>query len=101
MGATVVRRVSPTPDGATTTFFTPTQFVPGTLRIVLNGQLYEPDDMKWGWTENTVQQFTMDAHTPRNGDELQAFYVEADTGAQVGVEGVIGSPYGPGEGGWP
>lgn len=99
--STRVLRVSPVPDGATITFFTPSQYVLGTLRIVLNGQLYEPDDTKWGWTENTNQQFTMNTHTPRTGDELQAFYVEADTGAQIGVEGVIGSPYGPGECGWP
>lgn len=39
MGKDIFANPTPTPDGAETTFFTPTSYVPGTVRQLLNGQV--------------------------------------------------------------
>jgi len=81
-------------NGANKSFGTPTKYVAGTLRVVWNGQVYEPDDTKWGWSETSDQ--TIETITaPRNGDVMQAFYQDKTAAGQIGVEGVKGSPFHP------
>lgn len=83
-------------NGVNTQFTTPTKFVAGTLRVVWNGQVYEQDDMRKGLTELTDQSFDTD-FPPRVGDVIQVFYQEQGTDEILGVEGVKGSPFAPGE----
>jgi hypothetical protein len=80
------------PNGATTQFSTPTSFVSGTIRVIVNGQVYESDDDKWGWLEvnDNLVDFTS---PPRLGDILEAFYQELS--AVPGIGNVRGTPFDP------
>lgn len=83
-----------TTDGVNTTFTTPSKYESGTIRVISNGSVYEANDTRKGWSEiddQTIQLFA----APLAGDVLQAFYQEKNTGAQIGVEGVVGSPFHP------
>ena len=84
-------------DGVNQQFTTPTRYQAGRLRVFWNGQLAQPADGRWGWTELTDQSIQFDAQTPRVGDVIEAHYLEKDVAGQIGVEGVIGSPHAPGE----
>lgn len=91
-----IRALAGTVNGINAVFTTPTEFEAGSLRLVLNGQLYEPTDTKFGWSETGTNQITLTT-APRSGDVLQAFYRDLD-GVEVDPENVvIGSPFYPGE----
>ena len=81
-----------TPNGVTTQFSTPSAFVSGTIRVFLNGLVYEAADDKWGWTEvsDTVIDFTT---PPKTDDILECFYQELSP--VPGIGGVIGTPFDP------
>ncbi len=81
-------------DGANRTFTTPTQYTAGTLRVVWNGQVYEPDDDLKGWLEidNQTIETTI---APKTGDVLQAFYNDFEPASTVPIDQVKGSPFHP------
>lgn len=81
-------------NGSNRSFTAPNKFEAGTLRVVWNGQVYESGDTRKGWTETTDQVIETTV-APRVGDVLQAFYQQKSTGEQIGVEGVVGSPFHP------
>jgi len=83
-------------NGVNRQFTTPTDFQTGRIRVIWNGQIYQPDDDKWGWSELTANSIELDL-APRTGDVIEAHYLEKDTAGQIGVEGVMGSPFAPGE----
>ena len=92
MSVEVVQKLTPNPDGATRNFFTPSRYEPGSLRLIWNGQTYEPNDTKFGWSEVGDTEIEL-VTAPRTGDVLSAFYTDKDaTGAG---EGVKGSPFHP------
>lgn len=77
------------------TFETPTKYVSGSIRVIWNGQVYDPNDVRKGWfevDENTIEL----ASAPRTGDILQAFYSESES-EHVGLDNVIGTPFNPEE----
>jgi len=80
-------------DGANKAFVTPSRYVEETLRVIWNGQVYEPTDDVWGWTETSDTTIEM-KRAPRAGDVLQAFYKEKDT-TVGGEDNVVGSPFHP------
>ena len=82
-------------DGVNQQFSTPSRFVAGSLRVIWNGQVYEPGDGRWGWTELTDQSIEFTTRAPRVGDVIEAHYLEKDTAGQIGVEHVVGSPFDP------
>jgi hypothetical protein len=82
-----------TVDGANKTFTTPNRYVAGTLRLVLNGQVYEADDDRKGWVEINDTTIELD-QAPRVGGVLQAFYQNMDSGS-FGLDQVVGSPFDP------
>lgn len=92
MGSSVLYKLNGDVDGVNRTFTTPTTYISGTLRVLWNGQSYEPDDDRKGWTEidsSTIE--TIEA--PRTDDVLQAFYVMQD--GDVPSNQVKGSPFDP------
>ena len=89
----VLRAMNGSVNGVNKQFSTITKFVPGTIRVVQNGQVYEADDERKGWTELTDQTIEM-IEAPRTGDEMQAFYQDADS-EHLGLVNVIGSPFDP------
>lgn len=92
MGSSILFRLNGNIDDINKTFTTPSTYVAGTLRVVWNGQVYEPDDERKGWTE--IDSGTIETtEAPRTGDVLQAFYVDP-TGDQPG-DVVKGSPFDP------
>jgi len=90
----VIKALTGAVDGVNKVFETPTRFVAGTLRVVWNGQVYEPDDDKWGWTETSDVLIEL-KQAPRTGDVIQAFYQDKDTAGQLGIDDVRGSPFHP------
>jgi hypothetical protein len=89
-----IRELTPPPNGATKVFFTPTTYKAGTLRLIWNGQVYEPDDDRFGWTELTNQTIETTG-TPRTNDVLQAFYQDEGGSGIPDVDNVVGSPFHP------
>ncbi len=87
-----IAKMSGVPNDVTTQFSTPSAFVSGTIRVIVNGQVYEPDDDKWGWTEvsDSVVEMTT---PPKTGDVLESFYQELS--AVPGIGNVIGTPFDP------
>jgi len=92
-----IRALAGTTDGLNKVFTTPTEFQAGSFRLVLNGQLYEPADPIFGWTETGTNQVVLTT-APRAGDVLQAFYRDY-LGIEVSGTGdvIVGSPFFPGE----
>jgi hypothetical protein len=91
-----IRALSGTTNGVNKVFATPTEYQAGSLRVVWNGQVYEPTDDYFGWVETGTNQVTLTT-APRAGDVLQAFYRDL-TGVEVDPEDVVvGSPFYPGE----
>lgn len=83
----VIKKLNGGVNGVNTTFTTPTTYIEETFKLVLNGQVYEPDDDKFGWSE--VDDSTVELTTaPRSGDVLQGFYGDK-------ASGVSGSPFDP------
>lgn len=74
-------------DGLNTTFTTPSPFVSGTLKVIVNGLVYDSSDDYFGWTEVNEEEITM-LNAPLTGYVLQAFYQEAEP---------QGSPFHPSE----
>lgn len=83
-------------NGINVVFTTPTEFEAGSLRLIANGQVYEPDDDRWGWTETGSNEITL-TRAPRAGDILQAFYRDLVGIPVAPVEIIKGSPFSPGE----
>lgn len=73
MSAEVIRRLVETPNGVRTTFTTQDPFAAGSFRLVRNGDTYEPDDDRFGWSE-TDQQTVELIEAPETGEVLQGFY---------------------------
>lgn len=83
--AEVIRNLEGTVDGANRDFSTPTKFVLGTFRAIVNGSVYAPDDDDWGFQE--MSEYTIRFNTaPKVGFDLQGYYREPV---------VDGSPIGP------
>lgn len=72
-------------DGANDEFGTPTDYVSGTLRAVVNGAIYDVSDDQFGLTELTSNTFRLNT-APKTGFILQVRYREIP---------VVGSPYDP------
>lgn len=91
-----IRALAGTTNGINKVFTTPTEYEAGSLRLVWNGQVYEPTDSIWGWAETGTNEITLTT-APRAGDVLQAFYRDY-TGVPVDpTDVVVGSPFYPGE----
>jgi hypothetical protein len=80
------------PNGSMVDFATPSQFLPGSVRIFWNGQATESFDERKGWTEVSPNLIRF-LRAPRVGDVLQAYYLELSP--TPGVGNVVGSPYDP------
>ena len=62
-------------DGVNTDFTSPTPFVPGAIRVIVNGVVYSPSDAQWGYSElnnTTIRMVT----APLTGYKMQIFYRE-------------------------
>lgn len=91
-----IRALAGTTNGINKVFTSPTEYQAGSFRLVLNGQVYEPTDDVFGWTETGTNEVTLTT-APRAGDVLQAFYRDY-TGVEVApTDEVVGSPFYPGE----
>lgn len=82
-----------TVDSANKAFTTPSRFVTDSIRVMVNGQVYEPDDDNYGWTETGDQSIEFD-NPPWVNDILQAFYQDLDTEG-ISLQNVVGSPFDP------
>ncbi len=91
----VIQALTPVPNGVNKVFTSTNKYVPGSFRLVWNGQVYEANDTRHGWAENIDEQSVTLTKAPRVSDVLQAFYQDQTT-ASPGVVGV-GSPFAPGE----
>lgn len=80
------------PSGLLKNFTTPTAFVAGTFRAVWNGQVYEPDDGRYGWVEISDNQVEF-TQAPMTDDVMSCFYQELST--VPGIGNVKGSPFHP------
>jgi len=72
-------------DGVNRNFTTPTPYLAGTLRGVVNGLIYPVDDDNFGITEISDTEFQFNV-APKTGFRIQAFYGDIP---------VVGSPYDP------
>lgn len=81
-------------DGVNRQFSTPTPFQTGSIRVFVNGKVYESDHPIFGWVEITSSLIEL-VVAPKSGDYMEAFYRD-ETGIFGGDE-VIGSPFAPGE----
>lgn len=84
-------------DGHNRTYQTPTQYEPGSIKVMINGQVQDVADERLGWEEvapNAIEMFV----APKVGDFIQAFY--RDQAGIIGLDDVQGSPFDP-EGRWP
>ncbi len=88
-----IEELSGTIDGVNKTFTTPSAYVPGSIKVIWNGQLYDESDEIKGWseTDDTTIEFT---NAPISGDVLLAFYQDASSAA-VGLCDVVGTPFDP------
>ena len=67
--------------GGNQTFTTPDDFIPGSFRLIWNGQVYDSADDRHGWTETDVDEILTDK-APRPNDVLLGFYtVNAGSGS--------------------
>jgi len=80
-------------DGINKTFTTDTPFVSGSIRVIVNGQVYEASDDVYGWAEideSTIEMIV----APLQNDLLQGFYQDKAS-EYVLLDNVIGSPFDP------
>jgi hypothetical protein len=89
----IIRNLVGVTDGANRTFTTPTKYVSDSIKIIINGQLYEDSDDNFGWTEIDDETIELTI-APINGDILQAFYQDKESGHLI-FTGAIGSPFDP------
>lgn len=80
-------------DGSNRTFETPSKYVSGTLRLIMNGQVYEQNDDRKKWTEIDDRTIRLEI-APRTGDVLQAFYQDKNS-QHWGLDVIQGSPFDP------
>lgn len=73
--AEVIKALNGTVDGVNTDFTVPTQYVLGTIRVIVNGVVYSPSDTQWGYTELNDTTIRMKT-APLAGFKMQAFYRE-------------------------
>lgn len=73
MGTEVVDKLVGTIDGVNTTFSTPSYFVDGTFRYVLNGITYHSDHPAFGFVATAPDQVTLNA-APLAGDEVSGHW---------------------------
>lgn len=82
-------------NGSNTVFTTPEAFVPGSFRLIWNGQVYSGNDTIHGFTETDADEITTNK-IPRTGDCLLGFYtVNAGSGGGAvehadGVQDITG-----------
>ena len=82
-----------TVNGVNKGFSTPTRYKSGSIKVVVNGQIYEPDDDEYGWTETSDISIDFD-NAPLTNDILQAFYLDADSEG-LSLQNVVGTPFDP------
>jgi len=82
-----------TVDSANKGFSTPTRFVAGSIKAMINGQVYEPSDDNYGWAETSDQSIEF-TNPPWVGDVLQAFYLDLDSEG-ISLQNVVGTPFDP------
>jgi hypothetical protein len=91
-----IRELTPAPDGARRIFYASTPYRTGTLRFILNGYVYPPDDERWGYTETSDTSIELTGtHVPRASDKLQYFAQDRDGSAPSELDNVVGSPFDP------
>lgn len=89
MSTEQIRRLNEEPDGVIQQFTTPDPFVPGSFRLVRNGQVYEADDPTFGWAEINLTTVQL-VDTPDVGEVVQAFYsVLRSDGSCIDPAGII------------
>lgn len=71
-------------DGVNVVFYTPTPFVPGETRFLLNGQLL-PTDYISEVNPATGEIHWLDAQPPRSMDDLLLYYVDALESSRVRI----------------
>lgn len=71
----VVKLAVGTVDGVNPDFETPTTYVPGSVRGIVNGLTYDPSDSVYGITEVPYTGFTFNV-APKVGSVVQVFYSE-------------------------
>lgn len=74
-------------DGVNDSFSTPTPYIAGSLRRIVNGVIYESDDDYFGWAEIDSTHITVTT-PPVTGTDNRVIYEEAEA---------EGSPFGPTE----
>ncbi len=92
----VIVALNGTIDGANKTFTTPGRYVAGSIVLIINGQVYKPDEDDYGWSE--TNDTTIEINTaPLTDDVVQAFYKDKDTLHDEGTpfDNVKGSPFHP------
>ena len=95
MTVETLKKLATVPDGIKTDFATPSRFVFGTLRLIVNGISYESTHNYYGWTELDQQTIRI-VTPPRATDQLQAFYTDADA-TEAELPDISGSPFAPWE----
>lgn len=79
-------------DGVRRVFATPEIYRSGSIRLLVNGIAYPPDDEQFGWLESsatTIELFV----APRSGDSLAAIY---QVSTEIFATGdVVGSQFPP------
>lgn len=60
-------------NNSNTVYITPEAFVPGSVRIIWNGNVYKSSDERHGFTETDTNEITT-VRAPRTGDVLLAIY---------------------------
>lgn len=87
MSTTKIKVLVGAVDGVNDSFSTPTPYVAGSLRRIVNGVMYESDDDYFGWTEIDSTHITVTT-PPTTGTDNRVIYEEVET---------VGSPFGPTE----
>lgn len=60
-------------NGSNRLFTAPEAFLPGSTRLIWNGQVYQASDERHGFAETAANQITT-TYAPRTGDELLLLY---------------------------
>jgi len=81
--ASVIKGLIGDVNGVNTTFSTPTVYTSGTIRVIVNGQVYEPNDDEYGWSEINTSTIQM-SKAPLEDDVVQAFYQDTTGGSGGG-----------------
>lgn len=70
---TKVEPLSGAINGGNKVFTAPEAFIPGSTRLIWNGQVYQASDDRHGFAETAADQITT-TNAPRTGDELLLLY---------------------------